>query len=284
MYEEKTETPALLDLDKIFKNKAPGIYKKTPRFVINYLKKKTHVDELNEILTVYKDKQGVDFMESVVGYFDLTLNVEGLDALLTNKRYVFVSNHPLGGLDGICLSTIIGGKFDKKIKYLVNDLLYFIKNLQPIFIPINKHGSQSKNKTQAINEAYLSDDQIITFPAGLCSRKTKDGIYDLEWKKSFIQKAVESKRDIVPIHFEARNSNFFYRFANIRESLGIKFNLEMVFLSDEMFKNKHKTFNIIFGKPIPYEYFNSSKNVQNWADEVKRISYSLKPSGNDSRQ
>ena len=283
MHEEKTETPALLDLDNVFKSKAPGIYKKTPKFVINYLKRKVHIDELNEILTVYKDKEGVDFMESVVKYFDLTLNVEGLDSLSTSKRYVFASNHPLGGLDGICLSAVIGKKFDKKIKYLVNDLLYFIKNLQPIFIPINKHGVQSKNKTQALNEAYFSDDQIITFPAGLCSRKTKNNIYDLEWKKSFIQKAVESKRDIVPVYFEAKNSNFFYRFANIRKSLGLKFNIEMILLPDEMFKNKHKTFNIIFGKPIPYEYFNSSKSTQNWADEVKRISYSLKPSGDDAR-
>jgi len=283
MDEEKIEAPALLNLDKVFKSKAPGIYNKTPKFVINYLNKKIHIDELNEILTIYKDRQGVDFMESVVEYFDLTLNIEGLDEIPTDKRYVFVSNHPLGGLDGICLSAIIGQKFDKRIKYLVNDLLYFIKNLQRIFIPINKHGLQSKNKTQALNEAYLSDDQIITFPAGLCSRKKKNEIYDLEWKKSFIPKAVESKRDIVPVYFEAKNSNFFYRFANIRKSLGIKFNIEMVLLPDEMFKNKHKTFNIIFGKPIPYQHFDNSKNVQAWADEVKRISYSLKSSDNDLR-
>lgn len=276
MDESKINTPALLDLDAVFKNKAPGIYNKTPKFVINYLKRKVHIDELNEILTIYKDDYGVDFMTSVVKYFDLTLNVEGLDKLNTNNRYVFASNHPLGGLDGICLSAIIGEKFDKKIKYLVNDLLYFIKNLQPIFVPINKHGGQSKNKMQAINEAYLSDDQIITFPAGLCSRKQKNHIYDLEWKKSFIQKAVESKRDIVPIHFEAKNSNFFYRFANIRKSLGIKFNIEMLFLPDEMFKNKHKSFTIIFGEPISWTHFDNTKTAQNWANEVKQISYSLK--------
>lgn len=275
----KTNTPALLDLDSVFKSKAPSIYKSTPKFVINYLNKKVHIDELNEILTIYKDDYGVDFMTSVVKYFDLTLKVEGLDKLDTSKRYVFASNHPLGGLDGICLSAVIGEKFDKKIKYLVNDLLYFIKNLQPIFIPINKHGAQSRNKTQALNEAYNSDDQIITFPAGLCSRKKNGQIYDLEWKKSFIQKAVESQRDIVPIYFEAKNSNFFYRFANIRKSVGIKFNVEMLFLPDEMFKNKHKTFTIIFGEPISWKSFDKTKSAQEWADEVKRISYSLKPSG-----
>lgn len=276
MTEHISNDPALLDLDSILKKKASGVYKKTPRFVIDYLKRKIHIDELNEILTLYKDDFGVDFMTSVVRYFDLNLIVKGLDKIPTNEKYVFVSNHPLGGLDGICLSAIIGERFEHKVKYLVNDLLYYIKNLQPIFIPVNKHGNQSKNKAQALNEAYLSDNQIITFPAGLCSRKQKGRIDDLEWKKSFIQKAIESKRDIVPIHFEAQNSNFFYKFANIRKFLGIKFNVEMILLPDEMFKNKHKNFTITFGDPISWKNFDNSKNAQAWADQVKQISYSLK--------
>ena len=275
MIETKLDSPSLLDLDQIFREKAPGIYHKTPSFVVRYLKRKIHIDELNEILTIYADRYGVDFMESVVEYFDLQLNVEGLDILDKNDRYIFVSNHPLGGLDGICLSAIVGQKFDKKIKYLVNDLLYSIKNLRPIFIPVNKYGSQAKEKTKQLNNAYLSDNQIITFPAGLCSRKIKGKIVDLDWKKSFIQKAIESKRSIVPINFGAKNSNFFYRFANIRKSLGIKFNIEMIFLPDEMFKNKHKTFSITFGRPIHWQEFDSSKSHQEWAEEVKKISYNL---------
>lgn len=275
MTTNQTDGPELLDLDEIFKKKAPSIYYKTPRFVIKYLKRKIHIDELNEILTLFSDKKGVDFMASVVDYFDLELIIEGLDSIELNKRYVFVSNHPLGGLDGICLSAIIGRKFNKKIKYLVNDILYAIKNLRPIFIPVNKHGSQAKDRTKEINQAYLSDDQIITFPAGLCSRKTKEKIVDLKWHKSFIQKAIESKRFVVPIHFEAKNSNFFYRFANIRKYLGIKFNLEMFFLPDEMFKNKHKTFTITFGEPISWEKLDSSKSLQQWAEEIKAISYNL---------
>lgn len=268
--------PALLDLDSILRSKAPVTYKKTPKFIINFLKKKVHIDELNEILTIYKDDYGVDFMKSVVKYFDLRLEVKGLDKISTAKRYIFASNHPLGGLDGICLSAVIGERFNYKIKYLVNDLLYYIKNLQPIFVPINKHGYQSKDNVKALNDVYLSDNQIITFPAGLCSRKYKDKIEDLDWKKSFVQKAIESKRDIVPIHFEAKNSNFFYKFANIRKFLGIKFNVEMVLLPDEMFKNKHNTFTIIFGNPVSWKDLNRSKNAQAWADQIKQISYGLK--------
>jgi len=265
----------ILDLDKVFKEKAPKLYSKTPRFVINYIKKKVHVDELNEILTIYADKYGVDFMEAVVGYFDLHLNIHGLENIDTSKKYVFASNHPLGGLDGICLSAIIGKKFDKKIKYLVNDVLYFIKNLQPIFIPVNKYGSQAKEKAQALNNAYASENQIITFPAGLCSRRINGKIEDLPWQKSFIIKAIENKRDVIPVYFEAYNSKFFYRFANLRKRIGIKFNIELFFLPDEMFKNKHQTFNVYFGEPIPWTYFDSSKTPQQWANEVRSITYNL---------
>lgn len=264
-----------LDLDEIFKRKAPKLYARTPSFILRYLKRKVHINELNEILTIYKDKYGVDFMEAVVGYFDLNLEIKGLDKINTNERYIFVSNHPLGGLDGICLSAVIGQKFDKKIKYLVNDILYYIKNLQPIFIPVNKYGKQAKDKARAINDAYESNDQIITFPAGICSRKIRGKIVDLDWQKSFIHKAIESKRDIIPIHFDAHNSNFFYRFANWRKALGIKFNVEMLFLPDEMFKNKHQTFTVTFGDPIKWETFDKSKTPQQWANEVKDITYNL---------
>lgn len=267
--------PQILDLDKVLAEKAPKIYNKVPRFAINYLKRKIHLDELNEILTIYADKYGVDFMQAVVGYFNITLETSGLENIQDDRKYIFVSNHPLGGLDGICLSAVIGERFDKKIKYVVNDVLYFIKNLQPIFLPVNKYGRQSKQATTSLNEAYESDNQIITFPAGLCSRQENGKIHDLDWKKNFILKAVESRRDVVPVHFEGKNSNFFYRFANIRKRLGIKFNIELILLPDEMFKNKNKSFSITFGEPIPYTFFDNSKSAMQWAQYVKEKSYNL---------
>ena len=268
--------PFMLDLDAVLNNKAPGLYKATPRFVLNYLKRKIHIEELNEILRIYADKDGVDFAQSCVEYFNLDLKVNGLDNIPSDGRFVFVSNHPLGGLDGICLSAVIGEKYDRKIKYLVNDVLLFIKNLQSIFVPINKYGSQSRDSATLINEAYESDNQIITFPAGLCSRKIGKQICDLEWKKNFIQKAIETKRDVIPVYFGGYNSKFFYRFANIRKRLGIKVNIELFFLPDEMFKNKNNSFEITFGKPIPYTSFDNSRNALQWAQYVKELVYMLK--------
>lgn len=270
------QSPFLIDLDAVLASKAPGVAKKMPKFVLNYIKRKIHQDELNHILTVYADKKGVDFMDACVGYFGLKLHVNGLENIDKSGRYIFASNHPLGGLDGICLSSIIGNYFDKKIKYVVNDFLYYIENLKPIFLPVNKHGSQSRQAMENTAEAYASDNQIITFPSGMCSRKKKGEIRDLQWKKSFIHKAIESERDVVPVYFEGKNSNFFYKFANVRECLGMKFNVEMILLPDEMFKNKGEEFSITFGQPIPYSLFDKSKSANEWASYVKDVAYSLR--------
>ena len=265
-----------IDIKQVLRQKAPSAARKIPGFMVDYLIRTVHQDELNEILRRYHDKDGVAFMQELIGYFDLNLELVNEENIPAEGRYIFASNHPLGGLDGICLSAIIGGRFDGKIRYLVNDLLLYLSNLRSIFVPINKHGAQGKKNAELIEKAYASDNQIITFPAGLCSRKQNGKIQDTEWKKSFIQKAVEYRRDIVPVFFEGRNSNFFYRLANMRKALGIKMNYEMIYLPDEMFKSKHKTYSIHFGKLIPWQTFDSSRKPAEWSEWVKEIVYNLK--------
>ena len=270
-----SETIDRINLKQILQQKAPSVARKIPNFVVNYLIKTIHQEELNDILTRYHDKQGVDFMNELISYFDLTIKLEDEENIPNDGRFIFASNHPLGGLDGICLSAIIGSKFDGKIKYPVNDLLLYLPNLRSIFIPVNKHGAQDRSAALKMEEAYSSDNQMITFPAGLCSRRIKGQILDLEWKKSFIQKAVEHKRDIIPVYFDARNSSFFYGLSNLRKALGVKANIEMLYLSDEMFKQKHKTFKVYFGEPIPWQTFDNSKKPAEWARWVKERAYKL---------
>ncbi|MDR0865831.1 MAG: 1-acyl-sn-glycerol-3-phosphate acyltransferase [Candidatus Symbiothrix sp.] len=263
-----------IDVQDILRTKAPKVYKKVPGFVIAWLSKLICQDKLNFYLRKNASQTGVDFMESLLRDFNLTLHLKGTENLPDfNTKCIFASNHPLGGLDGICLSAVLGKKYDKRIRYLVNDILYFIKPLQDIFVPINKHGAQAKSAVTALNETFASENQIITFPAGLCSRKTKGVIKDTEWKKMFITKAIEYQRDVVPVYLEARNSNFFYTLANIRKLFNIKFNIEMLLLPSEMFKAVNSTFTIYFGKPVPWQTFDSSKNPQQWADEIKDIVY-----------
>ncbi|MDR0231342.1 MAG: 1-acyl-sn-glycerol-3-phosphate acyltransferase [Dysgonamonadaceae bacterium] len=272
-----TQPLFLIDIEKILKTKAPQVSRKIPKFVVRWFERLIRQKDMNDFLIKNNGAEGVDFMNNLIEYFNVNLKTEGEENIpQTNQRFIFAANHPLGGLDGVSLSAFLGNKYDGKIKYLVNDILYFLEPVRNIFVPINKHGRQAKGGVGAINEALASDDQIITFPAGICSRKQKGEIKDLEWKKMFIVKAVEYKRDVIPVYFEAKNSAFFYRLANIRKSLGIKFNIEMLFLPREMFKSIGSTFTIHFGQPIPWETFDSSKSPSTWAREVKKIVYELK--------
>ena len=165
--------------------------------------------------------------------------------------------------------------FDGKVKYLVNDLLMNLRGLAPLCIPINKTGKQAKDFPKMVEAGFQSDNQLIMFPAGLCSRRYNGVIRDLEWKKTFVVKSVQTKRDVIPVHFGGRNSDFFYNLANICKALGIKFNIAMLYLADEMFKNRHKTFTVTFGKPIPWQTFDKSKTPAQWAEYVKDIVYKL---------
>jgi putative hemolysin len=151
-------------------------------------------------------------------------------------------------------------------------------NLEPMremFIPVNKLGSQSKGHASMMQELYESDNNLLTYPAGMCSRKVKGVITDLEWKKNFISKAIEYQRDVVPIYFEGRNSNFFYNLANLRKFFRIKVNIEMMYLVDELYKQQNKSFTIKIGKPIPWQNFDKSKSHAKWATWVKEIVYSM---------
>ena len=265
-----------IDVKQVLRSKMNEKADRIPAFVVNYLTRIIHQDELNYILETYQELQGFEFMEALVAYFNVRLEIKQEENLPSgDKKYIFASNHPLGGFDGICLSYVLGKHYRAKIQCLVNDLLLAIPNLRSIFAPVNKHGAQSKEAAIKTEEVYMSDNQILTFPAGLCSRKRKGIVRDLEWKKSFIKKAVEHQRDVVPIYFEGRNSNFFYRLANIRKLLNIKMNVEMLYLPDELFKQKNKSFCITIGKPIPWQTFDSSKKPVEWAQWVKEETYKL---------
>lgn len=275
----------LIDIDSVIRAKAPKHYKYIPKFLISYLKKIIHQEEINVFLRDSKNVEpGVPYLKATLEFLDTHVVVKGLENLPEDKSqlFTFVSNHPLGGQDGVALGYIIGKHYDGKVKYLVNDLLMNVKGLAPLFIPINKTGKQSKDFPAMVEAGFRSDNQLLMFPAGLCSRRQKNGeIKDLEWSKTCIVKSVQTQRDVVPIFFEGRNSDFFYNLANVCKALRIKFNIAMLYLVDEMFKNRHKTFTVIFGKPIPWQTFDKSKTPREWAEYVKEEVYKLKEQGED---
>jgi putative hemolysin len=264
----------LIDIDKVIREKAPN--KHFPRFFISYLKRIVHQEELNEFLRQSEDKIGLDFIKAALELLlDAKIDVKNADNLPKGGLYTFVSNHPLGAQDGLALGYVLGTHYDAKIKYLVNDLLMNLHGMAPFFIPINKIGKQSRNFPKIVEAGFESDNQLIMFPAGLNSRRHHGVIRDLDWKKTFITKSVETHRDVVPIHFSGRNSNFFYNLSNLFQFLGIKFNIAMLYLVDEAFKNRHKTFTMTIGKPIPWQTFDQSKTPLQWAAFVKDIVYKL---------
>lgn len=272
--ESNSDNYLKIDIEKVFASKSEKLAKLLPGFIVRYLKRIIHQDEINDFLSRNYQKQGIEFADSVLEELDIKFKIEGLENIDKNGRYLFASNHPLGGPDGIILISIFGKEFSS-IKFLVNDILMNIKNLSDVFIPINKHGGQAKAAAILLESAYQSEATILTFPAGLVSRKQKGKIEDLEWKKSFIAKAIKHKRDIVPIHMDGRNSNFFYNLANLRKFFGLKSNLEMLYLPNELFKQRGKTFTVRIGKPVSYKTFDKSLSYDKWAEKIKRESYKL---------
>jgi len=263
-----------IDLEEIIRSKNPRLLKLIPDFILNYVKRVIHQDQVNEVLEKYKDKEGIDFVECTLNEMGAKINVINPENIPATGRYIIASNHPLGGLDGMALMLVVGKAGRRDIVFPVNDLLLYLRNLKVLFIPINKHGKNTENKL-LLDDTFASEVIVLYFPAGLCSRKQKGKILDLEWKNTFIKKAIQFKRDIIPVHIDGSNSNFFYNLANWRKRLGIKANIEMLYLVDEMFNQKNKDVNITFGKPISFHSFDERFKSREWAELMKQHVYEL---------
>ena len=263
-----------IDVDSVLRTRLPKHYRYIPRFVVRWLERTICQDRLNTILKKMADKNSVDAATAALDEMGINVTASGLDEL-PDGRYMFVSNHPLGGLDGLALISLLGNRYDHKIKFLVNDLLMAVVPLRGVFLPVNKYGHQSREAAAEIKESLKGDNQMITFPAGLCSRMQPDGtIADLPWQKAAVVHAVNNQRDIVPIYFDARNSRFFYRFAKWRKRLGIKFNIELIFLPKEMLKQSGSNLHFIVGQPIPWSSLDARAPKQE-AARLRDIVYSM---------
>ena len=274
-----TVTEKTVDLDNILKSKLGAKAKFVPRPLVSWLKRIIHQDQVNAYLWESRHLSGTEWLEECVRYLDATLDIKGQENLPDKndgRLYTFVSNHPLGGEDGVALGAIIGRHYDGRLRYLVNDLLMNLPGLAPVCIPINKTGKQGRDFPKMVETGFQSDNHMLMFPAGLCSRRKNGVIRDIPWTKTFITKSVQYQRDVVPIHFSGQNSNAFYRMASFSDRF-LPFNLAMLFLVDEMYKNVHKTFHVTIGKPIPWQTFDKSRKPAEWAQWVQDRVYDLAP-------
>lgn len=262
-----------IDIEKILKEKSPSLYKWLPRFLINWLKKKLHEDELNGAMTRHQHQFGLEYNEAAVQEFGVHVQSEHAERVPVQGGVIIASNHPLGGLDGIALIKSVG-EIRPDVRFLVNDILRNLKNYQDVFVGVNKVGATTRDALRVIEEVYASDAAVLVFPAGLVSRKQQGQIKDLEWNKSFVSKALKYHKPILPVFIEGQNSSFFYNFAMWRKRLGIKGNIEMLWLPDEMFKQRGQTIRIHFGKPFDPSLLDSSRDQSEWAQLIKAYVYS----------
>ena len=269
--------PLQFDIRAILQSKAPKAH--IPGFIIRYLERIVHVKQMNAFLRKYPDLKGYEFIDRVIHEeLGCTASIEGTEHIPTdNKPVIFISNHPLGGLDGMIIAKMIHDTRPRELKVIVNELLMYMEPINELWAPVSKTSQISKEQALEQQRMWESQTDVLSFPAGACSRLQRiDGhwqICDLDWQKNFIQRAREYKRDIVPIYFEGRNSRFFYLLALIRKLLHIQLNIEMLYLVDEMYGAHGKHFKVHVLPPIPYTTFDNTKTPKEWAQHVKTIVY-----------
>lgn len=268
-----TRPDNLLDVEKVVVSKNPMLRRLLPGFVISWLKRVIHQDEMNDFLTRFGHLNGIAFIDAVLDDMNTRLELNGIENIPAGGKYIIASNHPLGGLDGMALM-LAASNVRQDIVFPVNDILLNIKNLKELFIPINKHGSNAEN-IRIINDTFASDNLVCYFPFGLVSRKKKGEIRDLEWKTTFITKARRFKRDIIPTHISGRNTDFFYNLANLRKKLRIRANVEMILLPGEFSKQRNKTLVFTFGEPVPHTFFDKRYSITEWAELMRQYVYRM---------
>lgn len=266
-----------IDIEKIFKEKNPGAYKWTPKFLINYIKRVVHEDDVNRFENENHEKFEFDYLDAALKEVSAKITFSGLENVPRSGACIIASNHALGGIDGMALLQIVG-TVRKDLSFLVNDILTQLVNFGKLFVPVNKVGATSGQNLRRIDEVYASDGVTMIFPAGLVSRKIDGKIQDLKWNRSFIKKAVQYNQPVVPVLVNGKLSPFFYRFSNFRKSIGIKANIEMLYLVNELYKLRNNATHIIFGKPIPAEVFDKSRSADEWAETMRQYVYELKDS------
>ena len=269
-----------INISNVIRKKNPRLYKMLPRFVLSYLKKIIHEDDLNADLRILENLTTRQKFRTFLEHRNFKVEVYGTSNIPKQGRFIFTSNHPLGGLDGIVFYDTVVESFPQT-KFLVNDILMNIPDVEDCFLPINKHGANSREYIKKIDAACLSDEQILIFPAGVVSRKINGVVQDLPWIKTCVTFARKYKRDIIPVYISGKNSNFFYNLANLRKRMGIHVNIEMFFLVNELYKYENRTISITFGKPVSYKTFDNSKSPKEWAAYLREQTYLLAENENE---
>jgi 1-acyl-sn-glycerol-3-phosphate acyltransferase len=268
------EKDRFIDVKQLIKSKNPTLAKWLPGFLLNYLRKILHEEEINQFIRANKDYHNHDFCNRIIALFGIKVRINGLENIPINGGVIVAMNHPLGGMDAIAFIHAIHQR-RPDVRFIVNDLLLHLENLKDLFVGVNKHGRSALSARKVIDDAFKGNDVIGIFPAGLVSRRKKGMVKDLEWKKTFFHYGLKYKQPIIPVHIEGSLSSFFYRLSNVREGLGIRVNVEMLYLADELYRQKGKTITFTVGHAIDPLVFFPKLSERERAQKVKEVVYSL---------
>ena len=269
-----TNVPKVIDVEIALQEKIPDIYKKVPAFLLWLIKKVIRQDDINRMIHQSSHLHGMPMVDWVLDQFGVYTVVKGKELIPKNGQYIFSANHPLGSLDGLAILKTVA-TIHHSVKFVANDLLKVIKGLEPVFLYIARFGEIDRRNVREINKTLASDAQLLVQPAGTVSKRNPVKISDLPWNKFFIRKAIQYKRDVIPVHVHARNSQLFYNIASFRKIFRIKSNLEMFLLPREMFNKGGEKITITIGKPIAHKTFNESRTHLEWAQKVREYVYLL---------
>ncbi|WP_298749574.1 lysophospholipid acyltransferase family protein [uncultured Arcobacter sp.] len=242
----------MVDVENEIKKKFPKINLESSfinKSLIKIAKKVVHEESINEFLQANAHKKGFEFVDAVLDNFDFDYTVSSNDVqnIPSSGKVVIIANHPLGGLDALCLLKLVG-KVRKDVKIVANDFLAGIEALSSLFVPIDNYKKrQSKKDIKAIYDTLNSGEAIIIFPAGEVSRATPKGIKDPAWNKGFLNFAQHCNAPILPILVDGKNSKLFYTISILNKTFST------LLLSNEMFKKKSKKISIKIGQIIPNE-------------------------------
>ncbi len=268
------EPDRIIDIEKAVRNSKSALIRSLPKGIIKMIARIVRQDEINAVIYSNRDKEGVEFINGVLKDWNVKIEVKGDENIPPAGRFIFVANHPVGGMDAMSLFHAVHRHFPEVI-FPSNELFKYVPKLDKVLIGINVFGKNTRETIGKLNDLFASTSQVLFFPAGEVSRRSKGKISDIPWQKSFVAKAIQHKRDIIPIHISGRNSNLFYTVAQLRKILGIKLYIETMLLPREMVKQINSSFTLTVGKPVPWQSLSADRSQNEWAQYVKQMVYSL---------
>lgn len=237
-----------IDVQALFHAKNPRVAARIPAIGYRYLRRIVHQQEINTFLSDNTAPSGCAFVAQALQFLNLSTETRCADRLPDNPRIVLCANHPTGGADGLCAMQLLCRRYGS-LRVPANDLLMTLPGLREFIVPVDKYGSNAAQVRQ-YDTLFASEHPVLVFPSGRTARPGPGGLLDYPWTKTFIKKARAHNRAIVPLHIAGRNSSFFYTVWRLRSVLRLTANLEMLYLVDELFKQRGRCVQLTVGPPL----------------------------------